>query len=428
MSTDDESEPVENAELVKRARESPTRVAIDDALALLPESNSEDSEAVISAVAAVIKAHPDDADRAVSQLRSFLAADDSSLRSAAATTVGYVASQRPELVASAVPELVERLDDSEPLPRINATRALSELAAHRPEAVATGRSSLGSLLDSDFPNVRIHSARCLAAIARVAPSEVAPLVSDLVACATDMAATTPLGAQGPDGVDDGDPGRSQVVAEHSTTARDQSVLVQTLAAESLTAVAQQQPEAIPYDRRYLAVLSTDAPLPIRRGAVAALEAVARTNPERGRPAIEPLADLLIEDRDEVLQGRAAMALAFLADSYFEETTAAVRPGASTLCSLLTVDDPEVLSGATGLFTYFAEQYPADVADATPVLRSLLGNDAPSIRARAAFALGFVGDTAERGVLLDVRESDPSEEVREAAAAAIQTIRERNETA
>lgn len=426
MTTDDESNPMRRAELIKRARESPTTVSVGDVLTLLPKSDSKNHNAAISAVAAVIKAHPDDADRAVSRLRSFLTASDSTLRSAAATAVGYVASQRPELVSTAVPELVERLDDPEPLPRINATQALSELAPHRPKAVATGRSSLGSLLDSDFPNVRIHSARCLAAIAREEPSEVTPLVSDLVACATDTAAITPLESGGPNGTDDGDPAQLPVVTERATAAREQAVLVQTLAAKALTSVARQRPEAVPFDRRYLGILSADAPLPVRRGAVAALEAVAGTNPEQARPAIEPLADLLIEDRDEILQGRAAMALAYLADSYFTETTAAVRPGASTLRSLLTADDLEVLSGVVGLLTYFAERYPDDIADATPALQSLLTSDVPSIRARAAFTLGFVGNTPEHDALRDVRETDPTEEVREAAVAAIQTIRERDE--
>lgn len=419
----DESEQ-ERAELIERARKSPETVAVDDTISLLSVCDADERGNVVAAIAAVIKTHPEDAGVTVSSLRSFLTDEDASVRSAAATTVGYVASERPSLVAETIPLLVERLDDPEPLPRINATQALSELAIHHPVAVSTGISTLGSLLESDFPNLRIHSAQCIATVARESPEEVMPIVPDLVARALDPSRMGEGLFFGSVGVSRNGPTQVSPMIDHAQRALDHEMQVRTLAAKAIGSVARQRPEAISYDERYVIALETDAPPAVEHAVVAALEAVAQTTPERAHSAIDPLARLLGGNYAPAVQGDAALVLAHLAEEYFEKVTAAVEPAAPTLRSLLEADDPHARGGAVGLLTYLGERSPETVTPAVPTLRSLLADDHGFVRARTAFALGFVGDIDTLDALTEIEADDPSPEARAAASEAIRRIRER----
>lgn len=404
-------------DLLARADTEPGRVAVDDAMDVLKTYDAGD-DGMIRAVATVIAANPDETDRAIEGLQDALSDDDPAVRSAAATVIGSIAAENPSLLTPVTTELVDCLNDEAILPRINATHALSELALEAPEAAANGVPTLAIHLESEFPSLCELAARCLLEISRAVPTEIEPAVPALLTVVHEDSADSPIATSEASLSTSELDTHSTAVREHTAEATAQRLRVRATAAQTVATVANGASGTVPLDDRLLDVLDENTPTPIRRWTVAAVAALARSEPDQSESAITPLVGVLKSDAPASVRGTAAEALAHLAEEQFTMTTDATRSAIPALGDLLRTGDATARGGSAVLLTYLAERFPEEVAPIEPALLAALDAETDHVRARAAFVLGFIGGAEACTKLVELQNEDSSEQVRGAAAAAL----------
>ncbi|WP_266082065.1 HEAT repeat domain-containing protein [Haladaptatus caseinilyticus] len=408
----------DGTDFLSRARNEPATVPVSDAVSLLTAPEVVGRDGLVGAIVTVIEANPDQRDHAVEVLRNALSSPDPEVRNAAATVVGSVAENRPTLLSALTPSLVECLDDDATLPRINATHALMEVAPHAPDASARGVQTLAEHLESEFPNLRELAARCLLAIAQADSASIEPAVPallDVLPCERTGSETEPTDIDVPGKTT---PGKSPVT-ERMADARTRRLRLRVISAETIATVAREDPSAVPLDDRLLDAIEADVAVPVRRWATDTVAALVRSDVDNSRLAIDPLVRVVGDSNAPLaIRGVAAETLAHCAEIRFEETTAAARSVISDLGELLSVDDQTARAGSAALLTYLTERFPDEASVTSTAIRAALDAESDSVRARAAFALGYVADSDDRRKLASLRENDPSEAVRGAADVAL----------
>lgn len=241
----------------------------------------------------------------------------------------------------------------------------------------------------------------------------------------------------------------RLAREDFDTISDASESVAREAARCLRSVTAVAPDGPDYPRLLVALLTVEDSA-TRVCTAAALRTVAEYDPERVRPSVTPLLDVLVTGPDvfqrdalrtlgavavidsDVARRVVPSALPYLGMEHADLRRTAVdvlaRVAAShpervsdypgRLVPLLDDEDDAVRASASAALAALAPVVPVKVWPAMGRFVALLDDADPAIRRSACRALGHVGATEARTALREIRESDPSGEVREAADAAL----------
>lgn len=283
----------------------------------------------------------------------------------------------------AVPVLTTLLEDSAPAVRADTLRALARIAAEYPDALPPAADAIVACLDPAEPSTTRHDAvDAIAAIAEPNPGAVVDAAPSLAALLQDEA--------------DAD--------------------VETTAITALQRIAAEYPDAVvPVAGQLTGYLETRAG-PRRVGALAVLGLISKEYPDIAADTVSRAIELL-EPNSNRVRANAAGLLADLAEEYPER----VEPAVPRAIELLDDIDEKARYNATSILARVAEHRPEDVKAAVDPLVDALCDDFEYTRSNACWTLGYLGATDALDRLRNLAETDPSEEVRHAAAVAVDNI-------
>lgn len=309
--------------------------------------------------------------------------DDTREKRLALYGIAEIASGEPELVIDAIPFLTEALEASEPDVRAMALEALATMGETYPGHVTPASESV---------------------IARLDPASDARLRADAVGFVASVAEHDPAA------VVDAAPTLA-VLVQDDTEAASRAIV-------ALSRIAKRHPEAVAPAAAVLQERVADEDAPQRVGALAALGQIAKSYPDIAESTISIARDLLDTESDRLRSNAAAL----FAD-FAETEPERVRSVVPKAIELLDDTDERARYNATSILARVAEPFPDDVEQAIDPLVGTLEEEFEFTRSNACWALGYL--EAERALpeLENLAESDPSENVRNAADVAVDEIRD-----
>ncbi|MFC4988647.1 hypothetical protein [Saliphagus infecundisoli] len=210
------------------------------------------------------------------------------------------------------------------------------------------------------------------------------------------------------------------VVEHDSPATMRAHGKRRLRAVSLLGrVAEADPGAIADDAGVLVAVAGRGDHPeIRTDVLAILATVAEARPNAFEGGIEPIAAILESDADVTVRANAAFLLAILAEEHPESVADATASRGDAIREMLESDEDVAANAAVGLCAYVAEERPEAVEPMADSVLALLDHDLKSVRGNAVWTLAALDDEGIDERLASVAEDDPSEDVREHAAAVL----------
>lgn len=407
--------------LFERAADDPKTITAEELERIL-DAIGEGYEAETEALFLIVQEKPAFTRRVIDRTTTVLRSGEFEERAKAGRILAAIASHHPDQVADVAPKLIDAIDEEEFSGIYNAIlESLTYVAQADPEAVTLLRSELPSLLRDDLPTARRHAADIARTLASSDPENCTPLIAALLEVVGNRyeSASESFDSRTMSGVPE------QMVKKDTEAAQEQN-RIRGRAAEALAEIARADPEAMIGETDELVELLRTEPSPLPHDELLEIVAViAQERPAAITEAIDPLVELLrAESETAETKATAAWILALLSEVNEDRVTDAVRPVVPTVIDLLDADDTPARGAAASLLMYVADRHPDRVVAATEPLLVLLDDDAPFIRGSAAWVLGRVGDIDIRDRLADVAESDPDEEVREAASQAVELIDDR----
>lgn len=297
-----------------------------------------------------------------------------------------IAEEQPATCLDVLPQLIQYLRGSDVEPDIQAASLaiLGTVSEEYPEHVIPVADDVLSLLDPDS-DARLHpdAIQVVAAIADRNPDAVVDGVPKLAALLQD------------------DPPAEQILIT------------------AVTRIAVAYPAAVVPVASELVTYLEEGDDAQRIRAIAGVGAISKEYPEVAESTIPTAVELLESDRAR-LRANAAGLLAELAEEYPEH----VQDAVPRVIELLADEDQKARYNATSILARVAKAHPAALDGAVEPLLDALDEEFPYARSNACWALGYVG--AERALepLEDIRNTDPNEEVQNAATAAINEITDR----
>lgn len=341
----------------------------------------------------------------VESIREGLASDDVEVRR---ETIKSAFEEREEWteLEPLVPDLIEALE-GDPFVREGAARAIARIGS----LDESQREALADRLAGDDRATAYYAIDALHGVSEDDPEAVAPAapaVIDFLEVRDGLEGETPESwlADGP-------------VDEHDAPATMRAHGKRRLQAiELLGRVAETDSGALAGEVDTLVTISGRGDHPqIRTDALALLATVAEEEPETFDGEIEPIAALLADDEDDV-RANAAFLLAILAEDQPEAVADAAAPRGEAIKGMIESDDDVATNAAVGLVAYVAEERPEAVEPMQESVLSLLDHDVESVRGNAIWTLSYLESEEIADRLATVAEDDPSEDIREHAAAVI----------
>lgn len=313
--------------------------------------------------------------------------------------------------------LVVALGSDDRAVREPALRALDTLADARPNDCVAALPTLRELLGT--PRHATDALEVVATIADERPRDVAPLAEDIVAHLTGddterrgVAARCLSSVADHDAADVADavPALEALVADRGDG--------WPYAVHALNRVAAEHPERVRPAVPTLTEIVGDesASTNVLLNATGALGRVCSEYPEAGLDGLEAVLALLTAD-DHRVRANAAGVLSDIALG----PVGALVPHVDALTPLLGADDEYLLTNATAALSRVAEVEPGAVAHLTDRFVDLLASDHELVRVNACWALGYLAAESATDALEDRRLHDDSEQVRNRAAWALVEI-------
>lgn len=277
---------------------------------------------------------------------------------------------------------------------------------------------LTAIVDDADLVVQAESVHTLAIVAEEFPEQVTPVadeVIDLLGPKTDedllSDAVAVVAA-----IADRDPGAVVDAAPKLAALLQEEAAVDSSALTALQRISKVHPDAVvPLSRQLVAYVEEGDDVD-RMGALAVLGMIAKEYPNIAEETI-PMAIELLNVEYPKLRANAAGFLADLADEYPES----VRPIVPRAIELLDDDDHKARYNATSILARLGKAYPDDLDAAIDPLIDVVDDEFLYTRSNACWALGYIEAEQAVDVLAELSREDPEEEVRNAAAWAVQNI-------
>ena len=355
---------------------------------------------------------------AVAATADRLAHDDDAVRAGAASALGVYLDDSRTADPAVVRSLAARFDDEYGVARREAGIALRALARDSPEAALEAVDSLPELLDPSDPQL---TAIGLDLVETVVEADTGAAV-DLLGPLLETVRATPDLTGGAVPTHGEGMGSGAVAHDQYESFARKNQRLRNRTASAIGEVLREEPLAVDTHRDVLvAVLESVDSGAVRVFLVEALGEVAETRPELVVPFVGTLGDLL-DDEDSGVVAAAAWTLGILGESHGQRVADVVATRVDSLERLLS-DGEEARVVSIGVLSYVCEHRPESTDRVAETLVEQLDADSSRVRAMTALALGHGGIEAAAAALDDLAETDPDEEVRAAAADALDHIRD-----
>lgn len=319
----------------------------------------------------------------------------------------------------ALDELRELLHADEPEIQVQALQALKAVTAERGSEVVEFVPRLDQTVDSSHQGVRTAGLQWFATLAEDYPAQAAPVAPSVIDRLAGSASDDEVGAaiNYVAAVAASEPGAVVDAVPRLTALLQETPPAESSAVLALTRIAEEYPEAVLPAADLLLEYIEDTDGSATTSALAAIGYLSKPYPNVAERAIPRLIDLLDAD-SRYYRANAGGVLADLADEYPGE----VREAVPQATDLLNDIDEKARYNATSILARVAKAYPGDVEPAIGALIDVLEDDFPYTRSNACWALGYVEATTAEAYLETLAESDPNEDVEEAAKFALGQLR------
>lgn len=296
----------------------------------------------------------------------------------------------------------------------------AEIATEQPDRCLDAIPLLTEKLEAPEPDICAMALEALATIAETHPDEASTAVEDILPF-LDPAGDTRLHSDAIEfvtAIAEQDTGVVIDAAPKLTALLQDDTEATVRAIVALKRIAEAYPDAVVPAAPDLQTYVEDGDSPQRVGALAVLGMISKEYPDVAESVIPTAADLLGAGSKR-LRANAAGLLADLADEYPDQVQSTVPEA----IELLADKDEKARYNATSILARVAKKQQAAVEPAINPLIDVLEDEFPDTRANACWALGYL----EAGRALDrletIVESDPSEDVRNAASFAVSEVSE-----
>lgn len=430
--------------LAERADTDPGAVDVEALVACLATEDEHVRHHAARAFTALIEARPESANRAAEHLADRLLSEDEEVRNGAAMTVAQLADRHPDELLETVPALIDIVEREFDYARNSALLALATVGETHPDALEPALPTIRTYVRGQYGiPTRERATRVLAAGAVVSPDAVEGLADELLGFVREY-----------DG--GADPAEGEAPGIHTdhemqTTNAELKRSFRRHALQAVSTAADHQPSIAASLVDELAAFADDDDPVVRAAALASLVPVAESSPDdvsnhlsailtviddRWPPGSAEAGEGMREDgtatttelapldgADAEAFWAAASVLVAVATVEVDRVSATLQPAIETIEARLSGQDPRVRTAAANLLSIVAEHDPSAVSTAVPALIELL-DDQEFVRASAAIALGYVGNTAAVDALQECASRDPSEDVRATAVEAIELADQR----
>lgn len=349
---------------------------------------------------------------AVESIREGLSSDDPETRR---ETIRSLFEGREEWTGlePLIPDLIETLEDDS-FVRESAAKAIGRIGTLSPDQA----EALATRLDGGERATRYYAVDALHGVAENDPGAIEPAISALVEF---LAVRDGLEGQTPDSWLAGGP-----VEEHDSPTTMRSHGMRRLrAVEALGRVAETDPDSLADEADGLVGIAGRPDHPeVRTDVLAILATVAEARPEPFKGEIEPIAAILDggdgegAGADASVRANAAFLLAILAEDRSTAVADAAASRGDAIAAMLDSVDDVATNAAIGLCAYVAEERPGTVEPMADSVLALLDHDLKSVRGNAVWTLAPLDGEGIDDRLAAVAEDDPSEEIRDHAAAVL----------
>jgi HEAT repeat protein len=400
-------------DLRQQAEADPSRVSPDAlvrALSIYPE----EADAVGKVLATLDEAG--EARHAVAAVADCLRDDDETVRAGAASALHDYLDKRSEPDTDLLKPLTRRLDDEYGVARRQAGAALRAMARKDPTVAVTATDRLPALLDGANPR---QTKIGLDLVEMVVETDAEAAV-DLLAPLLEMLDSLPEMEAGVIPVDGAGMGGGGPAYDQYTSSAEQSQRLRIRLAALAHEILVSRPSAVnDHLDAVCTVLETVDAGAVRAHLAEALGHVADGDPDTVASAVAPLGALLADD-DQGVVVAAAWALGILAETHPQRVADVTAGHVESLEQLLSGDE-NAQTVSVGLLSYVCENRPEVVDGISEALVAQLAADSPNVRAMAAVGLGRAGVTDAAPELRNRAENDPDEDVRAAAADAVDRL-------
>jgi HEAT repeat protein len=348
-------------------------------------------------------------------------AEDRERRNTAAQFVTALAREHRGAAAPATEALISLLDDEYALARKSAAEALQWIGGEEPERLLPAVEYLPGLFESDLPQTRQTAVVLAWEVAGTDASALAPILDALLGVLEEE-------------VPEADPSetlaQAQANREQAEAIRDHHREMQQDVRQArertgvvIAGVADAAPGAVAARvDGILSILDGESDPVVQGSLVEAVGIVAQHDPDPvAESGVAPVAGDLLDHEDRGLAAKAAWTLAMLAERYPDPVREATLPRIEAVRVLLDEEEAWSRGTAASLLGYLADSDPEAVDPARERLIELLDDEAAYVRGSAAMTLGDLGEETVREKLETMAAEDPDEEVRSAAAAALERL-------
>ena len=327
------------------------------------------------------KGESDGTDSGVAELVETTQSGDARDRRVALLRLADLAEEKPEACLDVLPQLTTTLQTAEPAEQAEALHILSLLAEEFPEQVTPAADEVIKFLTVDrHADIQKDGISFVKAVAERNPGAVVDAVPRLAAL-----------------LQDGPPAKGTAM-------------------NALTRIAKIHPDAVVPVVPQLVTYIEEGDDVHRVGGLAVLGMVSKEYPQVAEDII-PTARSLLDAEDDKVRTNATGLLADFADEYPDE----IRPTVPRAVELLSDEEERVRYNATSILARVARKYPGEVEAGIPPLIDSLDDDNPYTRSNACWALGYMASESALERLEELIDTDPDEEVRNAAAFAVSEI-------
>lgn len=402
-----------------RAESDPASLTAADAVTVLAEGSVSDILNFRDAFVERAEGDPDLVREVTGGLGPVFDADDRERRNTAAQFVASLAREHRAAAAPAAADLIGLLDDEYTIARKSAAEALQWIGGEEPRHLFPAVEHLPVLLDSELPQTRQTAVVLAWVIAGEDATALTPVVDSLLGVLEEQIPEGEPVDVSPYNANE----KADAIRAHQQEMQVDVRQARERAAVVLAAVADAEPSTMGarVDEVMDALDGEVDPL-VEGSLVEVLGLVAQHDPDAVADAgAASAAGNLLDHDDRGLAAKAAWTLAMLAEDRPETVRDAVLPRVESVRDLLDEEESWSRGTAASLLGYLAGADPEAVEPARERLLELLDDEAPYVRGSAAMTVGDLGGEEVRPRLEALAEEDPDEEVRAAAATALEAL-------